>query len=323
MLRERVSDDIYVFTSELYAQVTAGAILSSEGAIVIDTLPFPAETLELRDFIQNKLNTPIKYVINTHYHADHTYGTCLFKNAEVIAHRKCRELLNTVGRQGLADAKMEAPELEKVEMVLPDLIFNSGKMELHLGKKTLTLLHSPGHSHDSISILVNEDRILFAGDSVMPVPYYVDGDIDDMTRTLQAIPNMGLENIVQGHGEIILRGEIDEAIRSSLRYLDNVRKKTMRLIEHGQDRDDLSEIDIESCGKSRIPLGGLVMKLHQGNLFALYDKLTGEPKKKERAIAKNKPAKVKAKKPIKAKKKLVKVAPKKKLAKGAAKKKKK
>ena len=41
MLRERVSEDVYVFTSELYAQVTAGAVLSADGAIVIDTLPFP------------------------------------------------------------------------------------------------------------------------------------------------------------------------------------------------------------------------------------------------------------------------------------------
>ena len=281
MLRERVSEDVYVFTSELYAQVTAGAVLSADGAIVIDTLPFPSETLEIVDFIQNKLSTPIKYVINTHYHADHTYGTCFFRRAEVIAHSKCRDLLHNVGRKGLADAKMESPELERVEIVLPDLIFENGNMDLHLGKKTLTLIHSPGHSPDSISVLVNEDRILFAGDMVMPLPYFVDGNIDDMTRSLQVIPSMGLENIVQGHGEVILRGEIDEAIRSSLRYLDNVRKKVTRTAERGKRRDDLTDIDIESCGKSRIPLGGLVAKLHQGNIYALYDSLTeGSPKKK-------------------------------------------
>jgi len=283
MLRERVSEDVYVFTSELYAQVTAGAVLSADGAVVIDTLPFPSETLEIVDFIQNKLSTPIKYVINTHYHADHTYGTCFFKRAEVIAHSKCRDLLHSVGRKGLTDAKMESPELERVEIVLPDLIFENGNMDLHLGKKTLTLIHSPGHSPDSISVLVNEDRILFAGDMVMPLPYFVDGNIDDMTRSLQVIPSMGLENIVQGHGEVILRGEIDEAIRSSLRYLDNVRKKVTRTAERGKRRDDLTDIDIESCGKSRIPLGGLVAKLHQGNVYALYDSLMNESPKKKRA----------------------------------------
>jgi hypothetical protein len=100
---------------------------------------------------------------------------------------------------------------------------------------------------------------------------------------------MGLENIVQGHGEVILRGEIDEAIRSSLRYLDNVRKKVTRTAERGRGRDDLADIDIESCGKSRIPLGGLVAKLHQGNVYALYDSLvSGTPQKKSRQAARGK-----------------------------------
>ena len=45
MLQERVSDNIYVFTSDLYAQVTAGAIVTRGGAILVDSLPFPAETL--------------------------------------------------------------------------------------------------------------------------------------------------------------------------------------------------------------------------------------------------------------------------------------
>jgi glyoxylase-like metal-dependent hydrolase (beta-lactamase superfamily II) len=180
MLRERVSEDIYVFTSELYAQVTAGAVVSPEGAIIIDTLPFPSETLDILDFVQNKLSTPVRYVVNTHYHADHTYGTCFFKGAIVVAHRKCRDLLDTIGRQGLVEARAENPQLEKVDIVLPEVIFERGQLDLHLGKKTLTLSHSPGHSPDSITVLVKEDRILFAGDTVMPLPYFVDGAIDDI-----------------------------------------------------------------------------------------------------------------------------------------------
>ena len=41
MRKERVTDNVYVFTSEAYAQVTAGAVVTSEGTVVIDTLPFP------------------------------------------------------------------------------------------------------------------------------------------------------------------------------------------------------------------------------------------------------------------------------------------
>jgi cyclase len=270
MVRERVSDDVYVFTSDLYAHVTAGLVVSPEGAAVIDTLAFPSETKEIVDLV-HRLNVPVKYVINTHYHADHTYGTNLFKGAEVVSHRRCRELLDTIGRRGLREARVDNPSLENVEVVLPDLIFSRGQLELHLGKKTLTLTHSPGHSPDSITVLVKEDRILFAGDTMMPLPYFVDGNIEDIYKSIQAIPPLGLENIVQGHGEVILRGEIDDAVRSNLRYLDNIKRKIERHIERGRSRDEVLDIDIESCGKSRIPLSGLVVQLHQQNLLTLFD----------------------------------------------------
>ena len=98
MQRERVADDIYVFTSDLYAQVTAGVVVTSEGAVVIDTLAYPEETLLMKRFIESRLGTTVRYVINTHFHADHSTGTCFFKGARVISHALCRELLDTRGR---------------------------------------------------------------------------------------------------------------------------------------------------------------------------------------------------------------------------------
>lgn len=276
MLRERVSDDIYVFTSEAYAQVTAGAVIYPDGAVLIDTLAFPSETLEIKDFLEKRLMTRVRYVINTHYHADHTNGTCLFPGAQVIGHRECRERLDSVGRRGLAQAKEQNQELSELEIVLPQLLLTDGPLYLHLGKKTLHLFHTPGHSPDSISVLLREDRILFAADLMMPLPHIVDGDFDNMVHSLQAIPAMGLENVVQGHGEVVLRGEIDEAVRSNLKYLDAIRKKVEQLVRKGKPRDLVRDISIESCGKSRIPLNGLVTQLHTANLFALYDRLAVE-----------------------------------------------
>ena len=109
MQRERISDDIFVFTSGLYAQVTAGAVLTSEGAVIIDTLPFPAKTRQIADFISKRSPNGIRYVILTHYHADHTYGAYLFRNAEVVSHVLCRDWLVTHGQQGL-----EAPRRRRL-----------------------------------------------------------------------------------------------------------------------------------------------------------------------------------------------------------------
>jgi cyclase len=109
---------------------------------------------------------------------------------------------------------------------------------------------------------------------MMPLPHFVDGDPEDLAKSLAAIPSMGLENVVQGHGELVLRGEIDDAVRSNLKYIDTARRKVEQLVKRGKSRDAAREIDIESCGKSRIPLNGLVAQLHTANMLALYDRLT-------------------------------------------------
>ena len=96
MQRERVSENVFWFQSEIYAQVTAGAITGPQWAVVIDTLATPEETLSMRSFIEEQLGVPVRYVINTHNHADHTWGNCFFPGATVVAHKLCRELMETL-----------------------------------------------------------------------------------------------------------------------------------------------------------------------------------------------------------------------------------
>ncbi len=163
-----------------------------------------------------------------------------------------------------------------MKLVPPHLTFSDGNLTLRVGKKTLVLSATPGHSADGISVLVEEDRVLFAGDAFMPLPYMVDGDPDEITATIKRIGKMGLENIIQGHGDIILRGEIEEAVRSNLAYINAVRKGARAAARRRNPLEALAEIDIESCGKSRVTLGGLGVELHKRNLVYLYKTLSTE-----------------------------------------------
>jgi glyoxylase-like metal-dependent hydrolase (beta-lactamase superfamily II) len=269
MQRERVADDIYVFTSDLYVQVTAGVVVTTEGAVVIDTLAYPEETILMKRFIESRLGAPVRYVINTHYHADHSTGTCLFKHAKVVAHARCRELLDTRGRTSLAQVKAISPEMRDIDLVLPDVVFDGGPMTLHIGNKTLQLWSTPGHSPDSIVCLVKEDRLLFAADTLMPIPYFVDGSYDDFLSSLNTLRNGNFENIVQGHGELILRGEIEEKIQSDIDYLLKLQLAVDRALCNPSSDQLLDEIDVENCGKSRILLNGAVAQLHRQNVLAL------------------------------------------------------
>lgn len=274
--RERVADFVYSFQSESYAQVTAGAIVGPNWAVVIDTLAFPEETLQIRNYIEQDLQVPIRYVINTHYHADHSWGNCFFSNATVIGHTLCRQWLIQKGEPSLEDAQRQSPIYRKIKIIPPHLTFSEGTFSLRVGKKTLTLIPLPGHSNDNLGVLVEEDRVLFSGDVFMPLPYIVDGDLEDMVVSLKRISKMGLENVIQGHGDIVLRGEVEPSIKDNLAYLSAIRKVIRRAGRKRFAQDMLDEVDVESCGKSRVLLGGLAESLHRKNLRALYSQVYGK-----------------------------------------------
>jgi cyclase len=274
MRKERVTDNVYVFTSEMYAQVTAGAVVTTEGTVVIDTLPFPRETREMIDFLRGESKRGIRYVVNTHHHADHVYGNYLFEEADIISGEKCREVMRKSGEKNLAEAKVQTPELAEVTLRLPNITFPE-KLTMNLGDRVLRFLPLLGHSQDGIGVFVEGDKILFAGDAVMPLPYIFWGDREILQSTLRAIKEMNLENIVQGHGEVLLKGEIDETLDASIAYLDCILEKVKAKLATRTSKERLvNEITLESCGYSPIALDGLVKQLHRSNLLRVYQTLT-------------------------------------------------
>ncbi len=271
--RERVADDVYTFQSDVYAQVNAGAIIGQEWAVVIDTLAFPDETLAIREFIEEDLKRKVRYVINTHYHADHSWGNCFFPGAYVLSHGLCRDYMENYGQASL-DAALEMDKMfRKTQLVLPHLTLDTGVLELIVGEKTLRFIELPGHSSDGIGVYVVEDEVLFAGDVWMPIPHIVDGDADIMRNSLKKIESLTLENVVQGHGEVILRGEVISCINDRIDYLDKIEKIVQDASQNEFPAEYLKEKTIEICGKSRILLGGAAEEIHQQNMRHLYRKI--------------------------------------------------
>jgi len=227
--RERVSEDIYVFSSEEYAEVTSGAILTGQGPILIDTLPFPHENRQVRSFLEGVAEGPVRYVINTHFHSDHVYGNYLFPEAEVVAQERCRAELKERGEASLREDKARHPALAEVELRLPTITFED-EMTIYLGEASLRLMARPGE--------------------------------------------MRLEAIVQGHGEVILRGEIRETLRRHVFYLEDIHRRVKELVIAGASAEGLGRIRLEDYRmEPRLVLGGLAQELHRANLLKLYDSL--------------------------------------------------
>ena len=158
MQRERVSENVFWFQSEIYAQVTAGVITGPQWAVVIDTLAMPEETLAMRTYIEEELAVPVRYVINTHYHADHSWGNSYFPNATVVSSEATRVALAERAPAALEAARRQNPSFQRTRIILPHMTFDSGELNLRVGKKNLILMNAPGHSQDGIMVLVEEDR---------------------------------------------------------------------------------------------------------------------------------------------------------------------
>ncbi|MCS6826163.1 MAG: MBL fold metallo-hydrolase [Caldilinea sp.] len=286
IIRTRVADDTWVFTSRLYLEVNAGLVVTPEGGVLIDTLPFPSETRQIIEFARRVCPQGIKYVINTISHADHVYGSYLFPEAELIAHETCLQMLKEYGVRALEEAKEHTPELRQVSIRFPKLVFSEG-MIIRLGGKTIHLLHSPGPSPDTCVVHVREDKVLFASDLMMPVPVIATpfSDIEAYKRSLLNLHDFNLECIVQGHGDILLRGEVTGSIDAAVRYLNEIQELVRRLMAEGATKHDLAAYDIEQFGHSRIPLGGLVQQFHLNNLHFLWEKARAEQRQKREAEA--------------------------------------
>ncbi len=270
---DRASEDVYIFTSDRYAQVNAALIRAERIGIVVDTLPYPSETLEMAKIARRHCPDGVRFVIYTGPEGDHTYGAFLFPRAEIIAHEDSLHILATEGAAGLQKAKESDTEFLPVRLRLPTFTFKSGNTILRLPGKTIEIIHVPGHTSGNIAVLLHEEHTLFAGDAVMPIPTIARGDVEAAKKSLERILSMPLEYIVQGHGDLILRGEIRETLKRQIAYLDNLQNKVSKLVASDAPIEAAEEITVESCGLPRVLLAGLAPQLHRANVRALYERL--------------------------------------------------
>ena len=165
--------------------------------------------------------------------------------------------------------------MARVKIVLPQVTFRTSQFRLTLGGKTLILTHSPGHSPDLVTVLVNEDRVLFASDTVMSIPVIagMGGSLKNLLGSLQDVVLTDVEMLVQGHGDVILRGEIRDSVRDQIRYLQTIDAHVRRTLKRRLSKETLEKFLLASTNLVKVQMGGLAESLHQTNVNALYDQL--------------------------------------------------
>jgi len=194
----------------------AGFVITPEGVVVFDSLGTPSLGWALLQHIRQLTQAPIRYVVVSHYHADHIYGLQAFKDhtqAEILAQEKAADYTNPNNTEDEAAAPRLAQRREALapwvnettRIVEPDTVFGQ-KRTLSLGGKRFELIYGgPAHSQSDSMMLVEPDGVLFAGDIVqngrIPFMSSADANTGHWLEGLETVAKLNPRFIIPGHGQ--------------------------------------------------------------------------------------------------------------------------
>ena len=231
-----------------------GIVVGARAALAIDTGNDAGEGGALADFIRTLSHAP-RLLALTHGHGDHILGGGAFPEAEVLAHR----LTPAVMRDELARV---APRLGRSigdlagSIRWPTLTFD-GELTLDLGGKTVRWLHTPGHSPDGVALYIEEDRALFAGDTVVNaiIPAIGQGDSRQLEASLRRLAELDIALLVPGHGTPIVGvARVREWLAWERHYLAAVRDFARAALAEGRSPEAVADAaDFATFVGDRLP----------------------------------------------------------------------
>lgn len=219
----RIADNVYACVDVKSSMpsnsfgANAGVVVGSRGIAVIDTLISAKEAKRLLADIRAISGKPVRYVVDTHSHLDHTFGNSLFEKegAVVVSQEATKREMLAGSEKALAAAKdfgLTAQDMEGTGIAYPELTFGD-RMRIDLGGVEVDLMYpGPSHTDGSILVYLPGRKVLFAGDILFTNyhPYMADGNIDGWVKTLDFVLSLDAETIVPGHGPVSTKRDVRE-----------------------------------------------------------------------------------------------------------------
>jgi glyoxylase-like metal-dependent hydrolase (beta-lactamase superfamily II) len=230
-----------------------GVSVGEDGIIIVDD-EFAPLAPKIKQALHSITDKPLKYVINTHFHFDHTGGNREFgKEATIIAHENVRSRLekdNAVGGNKVAASPKEA---------LPVITF-SERASVHLNGEEVRALHVPnGHTDGDSIIFFTKSNVLHMGDDFVTYGFpFVDvesggsvsGMIDGLESVLSLVPADA--KVIPGHGPLSTTADV----RKFIGMLKETRALVAQAAQKGKSVDDLKKEQLlakyEDLGKGFI-----------------------------------------------------------------------
>jgi cyclase len=219
---QKLADGVYVHTGKGFDS-NSGIILTREGVVVIDTGQNPIESRDIMATVKKLTSMPVRLVIDTEPHGDHTTGHYVFSPPALVVaaagggesmRNADRAAPDRITRLGATSPEMKAA-LEGYRFIPPNIEYHD-KMTINLGGKTLELTYLKGvHSESDTAIWLPKERVVFSASAFVNNqinilrPFVTIPDILAAGKMLKAL---NPEHVVPGHGipggpEIFEKGE--------------------------------------------------------------------------------------------------------------------
>jgi cyclase len=202
-----IGPGIYVETG--FQGGNVGLIVTSEGAVLIDTPMMPWEARQWASTVRLATDQPIRFVVNTDHHTEHILGNQFFA-APVVGHELAWKEITGYSeayRQRLIDS-LQVGDAEgdtdlKGLVLVPPKVTITERLTLFLGDKCIHIIHVGGHCPSSVLVYVQREGVLFAGDIVVRGvhPFLAQANSKAWLRALNRIRRMSFDLLVPGIGE--------------------------------------------------------------------------------------------------------------------------
>jgi cyclase len=224
----KVKDDLYVIHND-FVPGNSTALITSEGVVLVDD-KFDVDHNGIMEQLKKVTDKPVKYVINTHHHFDHSGGNAKLQdmNAIVVASEEARE--------NMVDGKQPG---------LPSIVIEH-HAHIYLGGKNVELYHfGRSHTNGDVVVYFPADRTLAAGDMFTygdATPELIDysggGSGKEWPKTLDSVLQLDFDAVVPGHGVVTTKPEMAKFRDSALRLSNRVHE----MMAQKKTRDDVAKM---------------------------------------------------------------------------------